>query len=139
MGSGVGPLPCLMARAAVDALIQKIRVASCFGGDLVVGNSSVGVQVRVLLGAVEPRQLDPFLEHGASPGVLNPNEVAVHKNFPELGQTVGSQFPTRSSPPSIRSKSGAGTSRGTGVTPGLSRTSSVCGVVVSAACEYPRQ
>jgi hypothetical protein len=38
-----------------------------FGGDLVVGNGSVGVQVRVLLGAVEPRQLDPSLEHAASP------------------------------------------------------------------------
>ena len=57
MGSGVGPLPCLMAPAAVDALIQKTRVASCFGDGLVVGNGSVGVQVRVLLGAVEPRNL----------------------------------------------------------------------------------
>jgi len=46
-----------MAPAAVDALIQKTRVASCFGDGLVVGNGSVGVQVRVLLGAVEPRNL----------------------------------------------------------------------------------
>jgi hypothetical protein len=53
----------------------------------------------------------------------------------ELSQAAGTQFPTRSSPPSIRSKSGRGTPSGTAATPGRSRTSSVCGVVVSAACE----
>ncbi len=48
----------------------------CFGDDLVISRGLVEVQVRVLLGALEPRQLDLCLEDSARPGVLDPSEVA---------------------------------------------------------------
>ena len=49
-----------------------------FGDDFVVGHGMVEVQVRVLLSAVEKRQLDLSFKDSARPGVLDPSEVADH-------------------------------------------------------------